>query len=144
LPEVQAVCDRVQIINGGKTVFADSLSKMSKRNFSNTFNVSFDKSVDIKLLEALPGVENVKALDSIGSQSSYQLSFNQDSMSQSNATEIYKLAVKQAWDLLELSPQNETLEQIFMDLVYSESGQDSETLIDPNAKLDAFEGSTDE
>jgi len=31
-----------------------------------------------------------------------------------------------------------------MDLVYSESGQDSETLIDPNAKLDAAEGSANE
>jgi len=35
LPEVQAVCDRVQIINQGKTVFADSVKQLSEQSDSS-------------------------------------------------------------------------------------------------------------
>ena len=127
LPEVQAVCDRVQIINRGKTVFADSFSKLAERHFSSAVIVGFKDSIDSKLLENLSGVEQVKALGSLQNQdqNSYQLSFQQDSITQDNTVAIYQLAVKQGWKLIELSPQNETLEQIFMDLVYSDSGSDS-------------------
>jgi len=92
LPEVQAVCDRVQIINHGETVFADSFAK-------------------------------VKVLESGLKQSRFELSFKQNENVQNNAAKLYQLSVEQGWELIELSPQNETLEQIFMDLVYSDSKQ---------------------
>lgn len=131
LPEVQAVCDRVQIINNGETVFADSFEKLAERHFGSNLIVSFKESIDESLLKKLKKVDSVKSLDSVSNQNSYQINFNQDSNSPNNSSEVYQLAVKQGWDLIELSPQNETLEQIFMDLVYSESEQ--QETVDANA-----------
>ncbi len=121
LPEVQAVCDRVQIINRGETVFADSFEKLAKRHFGSNLLVSFNGSIDAQLIENLTHVESVKLLDSMADQNRYQIIFDQDSNLQNHATDIFKLAVKQGWELVELSPQTETLEQIFMDLVYSDT-----------------------
>ena len=42
LPEVQAVCDRVQIINQGKTVFSDTFEQLSKRQSEPVLRVGFE------------------------------------------------------------------------------------------------------
>lgn len=137
LPEVQAVCDRVQIINRGETVFADSFEKLAKRHFGNQVTVSFNDLVDVKLLEKMTNVERVTTLESSGNNHRYQVSFKQNTDSQNNAAEIYRLAVKHDWQLVELIPQNETLEQIFMDLVYADTGleeQNSDTKMKAEAE----------
>ena len=121
LPEVQAVCDRVQIINNGETVFSDSFEKLGESHSGSNVVVGFNNAIDKSLIENLNNVKSIKSLASASNQNRYQISFNQDSNSQNNAAEIYQLAVKQDWALTELTPQNETLEQTFMDLVYSES-----------------------
>jgi len=118
LPEVQAVCDRVQIINRGETVFSDSFVKLADRQSTSEVIVSFTDDVDVNLLNQLAGVEQVEALTSHANQSRYRLSYQ----GSNDSADIFQLAVKQGWTLLELSPQSETLEQIFMNLVYSESG----------------------
>jgi len=87
--------------------------------------VSFKDSIDVTLLEGLKNVDSVNSIKSNSNQNRYQINFNQNSNSQDNSTDVYQLTVKQGWELIELSPQNETLEKIFMDLVYSESDQSS-------------------
>ena len=123
LPEVQAVCDRVQIINRGETVFSDSFDKLSERQSSSEVIVSFTDVVDVSLLKQLAGVTQVESLASKAKQSSYRI----DYQGPHDTAEIFQLAVKQDWKLLELSPQTETLEQIFMNLVYSESKPESKS-----------------
>lgn len=130
LPEVQAVCDRVQIINQGETVFSDSFSELAEKQSGTNIIVSFKNSVDMKLLESLMDILEVKEIISSLKQSTYQLCFKAGSQIQNNSTAIYQLAVKQDWELQELSPQNETLEQIFMDLVYSEKEQNIDVKVD--------------
>ena len=117
LPEVQAVCDRVQIINRGETVFADSFAKLAERQTGHDVIVSFANKVVEKLLAEIAGVDQVEKLASQAQQSRYRLHYQ----GQNNNADVFQLAVKQGWELLELSPQTETLEQIFMNLVYSES-----------------------
>jgi hypothetical protein len=59
-------------------------------------------------------------MSSLAKQSRYRLHYQKNN----EPANIFKLAVKHGWELLELSPQSETLEQIFMDLVHSESKQE--------------------
>ncbi len=115
LPEVQAVCDRVQIINRGETVFSDTFAKLAQRQTGHTVKVSFSEGIDVSLLEQLNGVDRVEKLQAQTNQ--YRIHYQQ----QNEPAEIFKLAVKQGWELLELSTETESLEQIFMKLVYSDS-----------------------
>ena len=123
LPEVQAVCDRVQIINRGETVFSDSFSMLAERHLNSHLIVEFDNVIDSKLLEKLVNVEHIKILNSPINQNRYQLDLKQASDLKVTSSAIYELSVEQGWGLLELSSQKETLEQIFMDLVYTDSEQ---------------------
>ena len=134
LPEVQAVCDRVQIINHGETVFADSFEKLAKRHFGNQVIVSFNDVIDVKLLENMTNVDHVTATNPLANNHRYQISFKQDTESHNNSAEVYRLAVKQGWQLIELIPQNETLEQIFMDLVYADASLGQQN---PDTKMKA-------
>lgn len=131
LPEVQAVCDRVQIIHQGETVFSDSFAKLADRQNTSEVVVSFSNSVDVNLLSQLEGVTHVEALISDAKQYRYRIHYQADN----DTASIFQLAVKQDWQLLELSPQTETIEQIFMNLVYSDSNcanlkEDKEETVD--------------
>ena len=118
LPEVQAVCDRVQIINHGETVFADTFEELSKRQVANEVIVSFAKGGNSEKLQALQGVVKVDER-LIDAESQFHLSCD----SSFNTSDVYKLSIDNAWELKQLSPQQQTLEQIFMKLIYSDSMQ---------------------
>ncbi len=132
LPEVQAVCDRVQIINRGETVFSDSFAKLADRQHTNEVVVSFADDVDVSLLAQLKGVDQVEKINAQSNQSRYRLDYQK----QHNAADVFQLAVKQGWGLLELSPQTETLEQIFMNLVHSEPKRESKPVMEKQEAVD--------
>jgi len=116
LPEVQAVCNRVQIINRGKTVFSDSFDKLAERQNSNELLVSFQGEVQTNALEEITGVSHIEQFSSDANESRFRI-FSQE---KNVASDIFKLSAKQGWQLIELSPQYQSLEQTFMNLVYSE------------------------
>jgi len=116
LPEVQAVCDRVQIINQGKTVFADSFKQLAKQSDTSLI-VGFNQSAsgsgnEKKILTAQESIEKVEPLKA----NQYRLYFKQ----QPDPSSIFKLAVEQGWVLSELTSDSQTLEQIFMNLIHSD------------------------
>ena len=115
LPEVQAVCDRVQIINKGKTVFSDSFDQLSKKDASSNITLAFESNnnIHIPTLEKINGVETVKVL----SHNRYQLQYSDHS----EPSALFELAVKQGWNLIELTPETNTLEQIFMNLIHTDT-----------------------
>ncbi len=113
LPEVQAVCDRVQIIKQGKTVFSDTFEQLEKRQLSPTLMVGFDNAIDETELSKLVGVINVDKV----ANNRYQLSFEDTP----TASAVSQLSADKGWKLNELSPQNESLEQIFMNLIHNEN-----------------------
>ncbi|WP_289303092.1 ABC transporter ATP-binding protein, partial [Methylophaga sp. UBA3996] len=63
LPEVQMLCDRVQIISKGQLLFNDSLQKLTEQMQSTAIVVGFSHSVDIGSLSAINGVNNVVKID---------------------------------------------------------------------------------
>ncbi|HEX2237384.1 MAG TPA: ATP-binding cassette domain-containing protein [Gammaproteobacteria bacterium] len=116
LPEVQAVCDRVQIIHAGRTVFNDSLSGLDKRHGPKGLIVAFRSPPAMEALRALPGVESIEPLASGRVRIVHKGVMAVDA--------VVKASVESNWGLQELTPERTTLEQIFMDLVHRE--QDTE------------------
>jgi len=64
LQEVEAICDRVVIINKGKLVANDTLHVLRNQQADNqSVKVEFKEHVDVSLLQALPGVDAVNKLN---------------------------------------------------------------------------------
>jgi len=64
LQEVQAICDRVIIINKGNIVADDTLSNLQNSSTDkHIVIVQFKENVDIKILQNLPGVSKVIAIE---------------------------------------------------------------------------------
>ncbi|MGI9303973.1 MAG: ABC transporter ATP-binding protein [Gammaproteobacteria bacterium] len=113
LPEVQTVCNRVQIIHEGRTVFADTLESLAQQHSAAaTTVVCFDNPPGAETLGTLDGVANV---DTLG-HGRFRLHHEGNDV----ADGITQAAVANRWGLNELIPEHNSLEQIFMELVHSE------------------------
>jgi len=108
LPEVQAVCDRVMIVAGGKVVYADSVAETAKARYDSVV-IGLRRPPDADTLAALTDVERVEALDAYR----FRLHCHTDS----SATETWAAeAVRNDWGLFELNPERRTLEDVFVEL----------------------------
>jgi ABC-2 type transport system ATP-binding protein len=66
MQEVEAVCDRIIIIDKGKIVADQKTFELGKSlQGRQSVVVEFDKEIDMKLLRSLPSVQNVKKLDGL-------------------------------------------------------------------------------
>lgn len=114
LPEVQAVCERLIIINQGKIVAQDSLEGLAKRMTGGrriTLKVRRPSAQLTSELEKSPGVLHVKQDGGI-----YQVDVN----AQDEALEaLSSLVVQKGAGLLELRPEDMGLEDIFIKLTSS-------------------------
>ncbi|MBD3618493.1 MAG: ATP-binding cassette domain-containing protein [Chromatiales bacterium] len=113
LPEVQAVCDRVQMIHRGRTVFDDTLDGLEGRHAEPVLVAGFERPPGEAALRVIPGVEGVERL----ADGRFRLRHRADART---AGAIAKAAVEGDWGLAELTPERATLEQIFVDLVHRE------------------------
>lgn len=114
LPEVQAVCNRVQIIHQGRLVFSDSMSNINNRTQNNLI-VRFDRPPSSNQLQALAGINLATDLG----EGRFQL---QAEGEQAMAEIIISAAIAQNWGLEELYREQQTLEHIFIELT---SGEES-------------------
>ncbi len=112
LPEVQAVCNRVQIIYQGKSVFNSDMDQLQKNS-------------QIRLrLKHPPELQNLQNIDSVSSvteiEPGHYLLDGEDILQ--HTSEISQLCVENGWQLSEISPQRNTLEQLFMQFTSGEQG----------------------
>src|SRR4030095_6638837 len=63
LQEVEAMCDRVIIINKGNLVANDTLTNLRKGNSTNIVKVGFKEAVPAAQLQELPTVKSVHNTD---------------------------------------------------------------------------------
>lgn len=117
LPEVQATCNRVQIINRGKLVFADTITGLEQSMDATVLIAGFHAAPDIEALQQLPGVDRVEPLADQRVRIHYKGS--------NPAEALIEQAVTRRWRLHELSPERRTLEQIFIELTCSEEHKTS-------------------
>ena len=108
LQEVDAICDRVLIINQGKIVLDEKLKNLRK-NKKKIIQVSFDYRVETV---ALLKIEDVKHVRNIGGFSyEIEIKGNKDKRSA-----IFDFAKENGLKILSLNQKNESLEELFNSL----------------------------
>lgn len=61
MQEVEAMCDRVLILNNGKLIADDPIEKLTSRLQGQTIvKILLDQEIDIEILESIEGVKNVE------------------------------------------------------------------------------------
>lgn len=108
LKEVEAVCDRVLIINKGKLVADARLEELSEDD-EQIIEVEFDYRVEEVLLQKLPHVKNVK--NTVGFV--YLITFATD---KDMRPVVFDFAHDNQLKTLQLSRKNKNLESLFMEL----------------------------
>lgn len=112
LPEIEAICTRVQIIHEGSLVFADSIAGLEQRLASQCLVAGFHALPDHQLLRKLPGVVAVEPLLHGQVRIHY--------LGESPAEALVTRAATEGWRLYELVAERRTLEQIFVELTCRE------------------------
>ncbi|BAU47076.1 ABC transporter ATP-binding protein [Sulfurifustis variabilis] len=113
LPEVQAVCDRVQIIHKGSLVLADSIDGLARHLKSAALLVAFRRTPETAEIAALPGVRGVSPLPDGRLRVLHEPDRDPTDV-------IVSLAAERGWGLHEISPERASLEQVFVELVTEE------------------------
>jgi len=114
MQEVQAICDRVVIINQGKIVANQSIEQLgAQATVRKKLFIAFEKEIGAEQIEKLSGVQNIKK----EGDHSYEISFDE---SLDLRLDLFDLAVKSSNRILELRPMEESIESIFGRLTQAE------------------------
>ena len=108
MKEVEAVCDRVIIINKGKLV-ADKRLEELRETEEQIIEVEFDYRVEEQLLNQLPNVSNVKNIGGFV----YEITF---ATSKDMRPAVFDFAHDNKLKTLQLSRKNKNLESLFSEL----------------------------
>jgi gliding motility-associated transport system ATP-binding protein len=110
LQEVEAICDRVIIINKGVIVADDQLNNLQKNNNDqHVVLVTFKEAVNKEALEALRNVSGVTQINNTG----YQLQTNNPD---DVRKQLLELSLKNNLNIVSLQSENNSLEEIFRSL----------------------------
>jgi ABC-2 type transport system ATP-binding protein len=127
LPEVEAVCEKVIIINKGKLVATDSVENLKNRaGLGGATLVQIENTGDLdpltvhQRLEQVPGVS--KVLDRV--THGPRLVFEVENLQGRNVRpELARAVVHAGWNLVELKSSTMTLEEVFLELTGSAAAQ---------------------
>ena len=114
LPEVEATCDRIFIINKGKIVAdgtAESLRKQSQG--SDILRVKIEDGEPDKIFKSIQSLNSVSMVEFADRKLNR---FDIHSIDNSTKREIFRLCVDNKWVLTEMTPFETKLEDIFRDL----------------------------
>ena len=123
LPEIEAVCDRIVVINNGEIVANDSANELSaKVSKDRRLNVSIEgPSKEVaSLIKSIPGVEEVTI---VGSKEVGVYEFVVD-VAEGNdiRRDLFARLTQHNWPLLASKPQAMSLEDIFINLTVRQNG----------------------
>jgi len=110
MQEVQAICDRVLIINKGKLVANDPIQNLQSRVKGSTLvSIEFKEEVKAPQLQAIEGVQEVK---NVGKRKWQLIS----GVERDIRADVFKFAVANQLTLLELRQEVFSVEDIFQKL----------------------------
>jgi ABC-2 type transport system ATP-binding protein len=103
---VEAICDRVIIIDNGKIVTDKKLNKLVSEEKEQIIEVEFDKTIDATLLANLTNIKTYKnTVDNI-----WLLTFNTE---EDMRPKVFDFAHDNGLKTLQISLKSKNLEQIF-------------------------------
>lgn len=111
LQEVEAICDRVIIINNGEIVADDKLSNLRNRSASAIVNVSFKEPVEKSLLQSLSAAKEVTKNDE------NNWLFETENPEQLRK-QILELSLQHNLNIVTLHNENRSLEDVFRTLTH--------------------------
>ncbi|MBO9681802.1 MAG: gliding motility-associated ABC transporter ATP-binding subunit GldA [Flavisolibacter sp.] len=116
LQEVEAICDRVIIINKGKIVADDKLSNLQQQSSSSVVRVQFKEALEQEWLKRLAAVKSVNKIDTY----TWSIETNDPDIVR---TELKKLERENNLDIVSLHSESQSLEDIFRSLTGNTSQQ---------------------
>lgn len=111
LQEVQAICDRVIIINKGNLVADDTLAGLQQHSSSQTVRVTFRERLEAEWLQRLPAIAHAHSSD----QQNWQLQANDVNEARK---QLLELAVRENLNIVSLQTEGSNLEEIFRSLTH--------------------------
>lgn len=116
LPEVEMVCDHVQIIDKGKLVFNGAIDVLKKQRIGNKLLIGMRNPPAAEAMLSIPDVVEAESLPN----GQMRVRFTEDS---APAESIVQAAVKNGWGLYQIAPDQTSLEDVFVQLTYQEQEQ---------------------
>lgn len=122
LPEVSQVCQRVIIINRGRIVATDSVSNLTAQIQTSRkihLTVQGPEGEVLKTFKALPGALKVEDRSEAG-PGRYAVEMDKD---HDIRADLARSVIEKGWGLLEMHSQELSLEEVFVQLVTEEAGE---------------------
>lgn len=109
MQEVEAICDRVIIINEGEIVTDKKIDHLSTGSETQIIEVEFDVNVDMKILQTLTGLDNAVNLEA----NVWELTF---SANHDMRPSIFDFATENNLKTLQMSLKSKNLENVFREV----------------------------
>jgi len=106
LPEVASVCNRVQIINEGRLVYASDMQGLLEQQTTGKYEISLARPPSVDAIRATGFIDQVEQLDA----NRFIVNIS------STADQLARVAVNNDWGLNKLVAHEHSLEQIFVNL----------------------------
>lgn len=114
LPEVEATCDRILIINNGKIVADGTAATLRKQaQGQELLRVGIENADDGTILADLAGLKTVANVEKSDEGALFEI---QSKPETSSARAVFELCVAKGWILTQMTPSETKLEDIFRDL----------------------------
>jgi ABC-2 type transport system ATP-binding protein len=114
LQEVEAICDRVIIINKGKLVADDRLSNLQQSTSSKVLRVSFKEPLETAWFSRLQGVTSANSTDK------YSWQIQAQDLEQVRK-QIFDMALQHNLNIVSLQTETQSLEDVFRSLTNKQS-----------------------
>lgn len=114
LPEVEMVCDHVQIIHKGSLIFNGSIDVLKQQRHGNRLLVGLANAPVADEIKKINGVVSVEPVAD-------GLLRVRHSETVSPAQAIVQAAVQHGWKLYHIAPDQTSLEEVFVQLTYQEA-----------------------
>jgi ABC-2 type transport system ATP-binding protein len=109
LPEVEAICDRVQIMHHGNVVYSDTIAGLKAFYSGRTVMLGLRRPPKDAELKAVPGIVALECIrDTL-----YRLQLAPD---RDPTEELVRRSVEKNWGLYQLAPAQTSLEDVFVNL----------------------------
>lgn len=109
MQEVEAICDKVIIINKGEIVANDATRNLQRNVTRQVITVEFDKEVDAAKLKSIPSIDSVRQLQG----NTWQLV---SSSTGDVRKEVFNFAVDNQLSVLTLNREEQKMEDVFREL----------------------------
>jgi ABC-2 type transport system ATP-binding protein len=110
MQEVQALCDRVVIINQGKLVADNKVSELKQvQQNHQVLTLEFSSEIDFEVIKQL---DTVRSVDYLG-KGIYEVSCG---LEKDIRAELFRLASEKGWTLIGMKQEERSLENVFTDL----------------------------